>query len=211
MSEQITFPHPLNCDTDCIAIGGDLSVERLELAYSYGIFPWYNEGENIHWYCPDPRFVLFPSDIVISKSMRKYFNQDIYTITYNKAFEQVINKCQSISRKGQLGTWITSAMKKAYIALFNKNMILSVEVWNKENELVGGLYGVVLNNVYFGESMFSIAPNTSKFALIHLAQKLEILNYKLIDCQVQTDHLASMGARFISKKDFLGIIRNDLE
>ncbi len=206
MSSEISFPHPLYCETDIIAIGGELSIERLQLAYSYGIFPWYNEGEEVHWYCPDPRFVLYPKDIVISKSMRRYFNQDIYRVTYDQAFVEVINQCQTINRQGQEGTWITKQMKNAYIDLHKLGIARSVEVWDKDGNLVGGLYGVDMNDIFFGESMFALAPDASKYALIQLSKKLEELNYKLIDCQVYTKHLESMGAVFISKEDFLGII-----
>lgn len=203
---EISFPHPLYCDTDCISIGGELSVERLRFAYSLGIFPWYNEGEEVHWYCPDPRFVLYPSEVVVSKSMRRYFNQDIYTITYNKCFDTVIDLCQSISRAGQAGTWITSAMKEAYIDLYKEGVAMSVEVWDKNDQLVGGLYGVSINKIFYGESMFSLANNASKYALINLAKKLENENFRLIDCQVYTEHLDSMGAKFITKSDFLHTI-----
>ena len=206
MSEEISFPHPLYCDTDCIFVGGELSSERLKLAYSYGIFPWYNEGEDIHWYCPDPRFVLHPKDIVVSKSMRKYFNQNIYKVTYNQAFDKVIDQCQTVNRRDQHGTWITKSMKMAYTKLFDEGMIISVEVWNMEDQLVGGLYGVDWNGIFFGESMFALSSNASKFALIHLCKKLEKEHYKLIDCQVYTDHLSSMGAVFISKAMFLNYL-----
>jgi len=206
MSQDISFPNPLYATTDCIAIGGDLSKERLLLAYEYGIFPWYNEGEEVHWYCPDPRFVLFPDDIYIAKSMRKYFNREIYKITYNKAFEKVIDHCQSIERNDQDGTWITFAMKKAYIELHQDGFARSVEVWDKADNLVGGLYGVDMNGVFYGESMFALAPDASKFALISLCQELVKKKYKLIDCQVYTDHLASLGAVFVPKKMFLQML-----
>ena len=208
LSDKISFPPVTIASLEgIVAIGGDLSVERLLLAYKSGIFPWYNEGEDIHWYCPDPRFVLFPEDIKVSKSMKKYFNRDIFQITYNKAFDQVIHYCQDINRKAQDGTWITQEMKKAYLEFHSIGIATSVEVWDDKEQLVGGLYGVKIGKIFYGESMFSLVSNASKFAIISLCDKLKKENFKLIDCQVYTNHLASLGAQYISKEAFLQIIK----
>lgn len=204
---EISFPDPLYCASDCIAIGGSLSIERLYLAYSNGIFPWYNEGEEVHWYCPDPRFVLFPKDIVVAKSMKKYFKRDIFKISYNKMFDEVIDYCQQINRKGQDGTWITKEMKEAYSKLHKLGIAHSVEVWDKSGQLVGGLYGIRIGKMFYGESMFSLVSDASKFAFISLCKKLENENFRLIDCQVYTNHLASLGAKYISKDTFLNIVK----
>ena len=184
LGEEIIFPNVDVASPDgIVAIGGDLSPKRLILAYKSGIFPWYNEGEPIIWYSPDPRMVLFPGKLKISKSMKSTF------------------------RKDQAGTWITNDMRKAYIKLHELGIAKSVEVW-KNNELVGGLYGIDLDNIFCGESMFSKTSNASKIAFIHLSQKLEKNNYKLIDCQVYNDHLASLGAEEISRKEFIDFLKN---
>ena len=203
LDESLLFPNPsLATPEGLLAIGGDLSVERLKLAYAQGIFPWYSEGEPIMWWSPDPRFVLFPDELHISKSMRPYLNQDRYTVTMDEAFEQVIDHCEKITRSGQDGTWITPEMKSAYIALHHAGLAHSIEVWDND-ELVGGLYGVSLGKCFFGESMFSLKKNASKFALIKLVEQLKKWEFELIDCQQQTGHLASMGARTITRDDFL--------
>ncbi len=189
-----------------LAIGGELSVEWLLEAYQSGIFPWYNEGEPICWYSPDSRMVLFPKEVVISKSMRKIIRKQEFTITFNQDFESVIRNCKTIPRKDEFGTWITNEMEQAYINLHKKGIAKSVEVW-KENELVGGLYGVDLGTVFCGESMFSKVSNASKTAFIYLAQKLERENYKIVDCQVYNDHLASLGAREIPREEFLKFLK----
>lgn len=189
-----------------LAFGGDLQPERLILAYQSGIFPWYNEGEPIIWYTPAMRMVLFPEELKISKSMRRFMAKNEFSITWNKAFEQVIDQCQKSPRKDQLGTWITEEMKEAYIKLHKLGFAKSIEVWAKD-ELVGGLYGVDLGHVFCGESMFSKVSNTSKLAFIHLVQELQKKDYKLIDCQVYNEHLESLGAREISRKEFMEILR----
>ncbi|WP_139956831.1 leucyl/phenylalanyl-tRNA--protein transferase [Flavicella sediminum] len=196
------FPDIENANKDgVLALGGDLSSERLINAYTNGIFPWYSEGEPIIWYSPDPRMVLFFDELKISKSMRKVLRDKIFTVTFNTAFEEVIYQCKSIERGDGLGTWITDDMQNAYIELHKKGIAKSVEVWCGE-ELVGGLYGVDLGDVFCGESMFSKKSNASKVAFISLAQKLEKENYKLIDCQVYNDHLASLGAEEIPRAIF---------
>ena len=207
LSKEIIFPpvHLANED-GLLAIGGDLSVERLLLAYKSGIFPWYNQGEPIIWYSPDPRMVLFPSELKISKSMKQLIRKKEFKITYNQNFSEVISKCKHIYRTSdQGGTWITNEMQQAYINLHKKGVAKSVEVW-KNGELVGGLYGIDLGTIFCGESMFSKESNTSKLAFIYLVQKLEKENYKLIDCQVYNNHLASLGAGEISRDEFLNFL-----
>ncbi len=207
LSKEIVFPpvHLANKD-GLLAVGGDLSVERLFLAYKSGIFPWYNQGEPIIWYSPDPRMVLFPEDLKISKSMKQVIRKNEFNVTFNQNFEEVISNCKTIEREGQGGTWITNEMQQAYIKLHKAGIAKSVEVW-KNNELVGGLYGIDLGTVFCGESMFSKVSNTSKLAFIYLVQKLEKENYKLIDCQVYNEHLASLGADEISREEFLGFLK----
>lgn len=204
--EFIFPPVEMASSEGILAFGGDLQPERLILAYQSGIFPWYNEGEPIIWYTPSMRMVLFPEELKISKSMRRFMAKNEFSITWNKAFEQVIDQCQKSPRKDQLGTWITEEMKEAYIKLHKLGFAKSIEVWAKD-ELVGGLYGVDLGHVFCGESMFSKVSNTSKLAFIHLVQELQKKDYKLIDCQVYNEHLESLGAREISRKEFMEILR----
>lgn len=202
--EELTFPHPSFANADGIlAVGGDLKPERLVLAYNWGIFPWYNEGEPIIWWHPDPRFVLFPNQLRVSKSMRPIFNQKKFTFTFDKDFRSVIASCQRVFRKGQkAGTWITPDMQAAYIRLHEQGYAHSVEVWQGD-ELVGGLYGIALGKVFFGESMFAKVDNASKAGFITLVQKLKEKGYTLIDCQQGTRHLKSLGAESISRDAFL--------
>lgn len=185
-----------------LAIGGDLSAQRLLLAYRNGIFPWFSEDDPILWYAPHERFVLFPKKLKVSSSMLKLLRTGNFKITYDQAFPEVINACANSSRKGQEGTWITAEMKSAYIQLFNLGYAHSVEVWEKDL-LVGGLYGVQVNHVFCGESMFAQVSNASKVALIYLCQNY---NFKLIDCQVYTSHLKSMGADFISVEEYFAFL-----
>lgn len=187
-----------------LAVGGDLSQERLLLAYRQGIFPWY-EGKHILWWCPDPRFVLFPNELKVSKSMHQLLKRDAFTFTINKAFPSVINSCKSIRRRGQTSTWITPAVEEAYNRLHRAGYAHSAEVW-LNNELVGGLYGIRLGKVFFGESMFSKMSNASKYAFISYVQQLRTEGVELIDCQVQTDHLATLGARMIPRTDFIALL-----
>jgi leucyl/phenylalanyl-tRNA--protein transferase len=192
-----------------VAVGGDLSVERLILAYSRGIFPWYSSDRSpILWWSPDPRFVLFPKNLVVSKSMRPYFNQNKFKVTWDQNFEDVIKNCQKIDREDQPGTWITSKMLAAYIQLHKKGYAHSVEVW-LENELVGGLYGISLGKVFFGESMFAKVSNASKFGFISLVNQLKKKGFLLIDCQQETKHLESLGANAIKRKDFIDILNDN--
>ncbi len=198
--DDVIFPKPELAEEDgLLAIGGDLSEERLILAYRLGIFPWYSANEPILWYSPHERFVLYPDEIIVSHSMQQLISRGTYEVRWNTAFEKVICACAAIPRKGQTSTWITEDMIAAYTALNKKGIAQSIEVWCG-NELVGGLYGVVTGKVFCGESMFSSLPNTSKLALITLCQSNK---YKLIDCQVHTNHLQSMGARFISRADYM--------
>lgn len=208
LSKELYFPPSTQTSPEGIlAIGGDLSPERLLLAYQNGIFPWFNEDEPILWWCPEERMVLFFEDLKISKSMRNIINQKKFNITFNTAFREVITHCKKAFRKGQEGTWITNEMVEAYCKLNNLGIAKSVEVW-QDNELVGGLYGIDLGHVFCGESMFSSVSNASKVAFIYLAKQLEFAGYRLLDCQVYNDHLASLGCIEIDREDFLTLIRN---
>jgi len=192
-----------------VAVGGDLSVERLILAYSRGIFPWYSSDRSpILWWSPNPRFVLFPENLIVSKSMRPYFNQNKFKVTWDQNFEDVIKNCQKIDREDQLGTWITNKMLAAYIQLHKKGYAHSVEVW-MGNELVGGLYGISLGKVFFGESMFAKVSNASKFGFISLVNQLKQKGFLLIDCQQETKHLESFCANAIKRKDFIDILNHN--
>lgn len=207
LGNRLEFPPVEAANEDgLLAVGGDLSSERLLLAYKSGIFPWFNEDALILWWSPDPRMVLFPKKLKISKSMRKVIRKGQFTLTQNTCFEEVIEHCAKAERKGQEGTWITPNMKLAFLDLFQKGFAKSFEVWENE-KLVGGLYGVDLGHVFCGESMFSNSANASKFAFIKMVQELETKKYQLIDCQVHTDHLESMGAEEISRKIFLEILQ----
>ncbi|MEO6254758.1 MAG: leucyl/phenylalanyl-tRNA--protein transferase [Ferruginibacter sp.] len=204
--KELFFP-PLNmADEDgLLAIGGDLGTERLLLAYKSGIFPWYNEDEPICWWSPDPRFVLFPAELKISNSMRTVLQNGKFRFTTNRAFAQVIQNCKTVSRNGQDGTWISTAMQKAYIRLHELGYAHSAETWH-DGELVGGLYGIRLGNIFFGESMFSLKTNASKFAFINYVHSLQKENVQLIDCQLHTNHLESLGARMIPRELFAEIL-----
>jgi len=207
LSKDLIFPPVELANKDgLLAIGGDLSAERLKLAYKSGIFPWFSEGEPIVWYSPDPRMVLFPEKLKVSKSMNQLIKKNKFQITFNQNFKEVISNCKNIKRDGQAGTWITNEMQDAYLNLHEHGVAKSVEVW-LNNELVGGLYGIDLGTVFCGESMFSKVSNTSKLAFFHLVQKLEKENYKLIDCQVYNPHLDSLGAEEISRNDFLKYLK----
>jgi leucyl/phenylalanyl-tRNA--protein transferase len=207
LDERILFPDPALAEEDgLLAIGGDLSTDRLLQAYANGIFPWYSEDEPILWFSPHQRFVLFPDRLKISKSMRKVLKAGTFTVTTNKCFADVIAACSSASREGQDGTWITADMKAAYIELHRQGYAHSVEVW-RSGELVGGLYGIKAGNVFCGESMFSRVSNASKAALIWLCQTGK---YTLIDCQVYTEHLESMGAAMISREEYIGMLHKSI-
>ena len=204
--KELFFPDVTEADRDGIlAVGGDLSPERLLLAYQSGIFPWFDSDEPILWWAPHQRMVLFPDELVVSKSMRSILRKEIFTVTFNKDFRGVISNCSQIRRNGQRGTWITSEMIEAYVKLHELGFAKSVEVW-QNNELVGGLYGIDLGHVFCGESMFSKVSNASKVAFITLVENLKIRKYKLIDCQVHNDHLESLGAREIEREEFMQIL-----
>ena len=207
LGKDLVFPDVESAGYEgVLAIGGDLHPDRLILAYKSGIFPWYNEGEPVIWYSPNKRMVLFPENLKISKSMRQLMRRNEFKITYNKAFSKVIGACQKSPRKEQDGTWITDDMEKAYIKLHELGFAKSVEVW-MDDELVGGLYGIDLGHIFCGESMFSKVSNTSKLAFIYLVEKLQKKDYKLIDCQVYNEHLESLGASEIPRKEFMGYLR----
>ncbi|MFK7756943.1 MAG: leucyl/phenylalanyl-tRNA--protein transferase [Flavobacteriales bacterium] len=210
LNKDITFPHPeLAREDGLLAVGGDLSTERLLLAYKNGIFPWFNEEDPPLWWSPSERAVMFLNEIKISKSLKQELKKSDYAVRYNTNFNEVITNCQKI-RVNEEGTWITSDIIKAYTTLHKLGLAHSVETYYK-NELVGGLYGVVMGRVFCGESMFSLRSNASKIALVHLKKSLEKHQFRLIDCQLMNPHLESLGAREIPRVDFLEILGNSLE
>lgn len=186
----------------CLAYSFNLSIPRLIEAYQKGIFPWYNEDEPVMWWSPDPRMVLFPKEIKVSKSMRKVLRDQVFHITYNQAFASVIQECSRVPRAGQDGTWITQEIIQYYQELHHLGLAHSVEVWNQKNELVGGLYGVWIHHIFCGESMFAKESNASKAGFITFVQENQS-KLKLIDCQIYTQHLASLGARLIPRDEYL--------
>jgi leucyl/phenylalanyl-tRNA--protein transferase len=203
LDERLLFPDPALAEEDgLLAIGGDLTVERLLLAYQNGIFPWYSDDEPILWYAPHERFVVFPDELKVSKSMRQVLRSDKFTVTFDQCFNEVVEACSAAKREGQDGTWITGDMKAAYTRLHLEGHAHSVEVW-ENGTLAGGLYGVHAGDVFCGESMFSKVSNASKTALIWLCRTGQ---YKLIDCQVYTEHLESMGARMISREEYISML-----
>lgn len=202
LTDDLIFPPVEGAEDGIVAVGGDLLPERLIIAYYSGIFPWYSKGEPIIWWSPDPRFVLFPERLHVSKSMKRVLNRKELKVTFNQSFEQVISECKKIPRPGQKGTWITDEMELAYIRLHELGYAQSVEVWKNE-ELVGGMYGLRVGKVFSGESMFSKASNASKLALIHFIRKFRTEGGQLFDCQVHSDHMVSMGAEEISREQFL--------
>ena len=206
LNKELFFPPLTMADEDgLLAIGGDLSTERLLIAYRSGIFPWFNEDEPICWWSPDPRFVLYPQELKVSNSMKTVLQNGKFRFTINRAFKSVIQNCKTIYRKEQHGTWISPAMQKAYIILHELGYAHSAETW-MDGELVGGLYGVRLGKIFFGESMFSLQNNASKFAFINYVRQLQVENVQLIDCQLHTPHLESLGAKMIPRKLFAGML-----
>ena len=210
MVNYIRFPDLHNTNEDgLLAMGGDLSLDTLISAYKQGIFPWFNEGQPILWWSPDPRLVLYPDRAKVSRSTAKLIRQQHFQFSCDQAFEQIVKNCalrgseKPFQAKNR--TWITNSMQQAYLALFNAGYAHSIEVW-QNNNLVGGLYGVVLGKVFFGESMFSAVSNTSKLALVSLCQHLENLKFNLIDCQVESTHLVSLGAEQIPRSKFLSYL-----
>ncbi len=207
LTPELYFPPASQTSPEgIIAVGGDLSPERLLLAYQNGIFPWYDNDEPKLWWCPEERMVLFFENLRITKSMRNVLNRKEFQVTFNTAFREVISNCQQSPRKNQEGTWISDEIIEAYCQLHELGHAKSVEVW-KNNELVGGLYGIDLGDVFCGESMFSKVANASKVGFIHLAKQLEMANYKILDCQVYNDHLDSLGCIEIDRDDFLKILK----
>lgn len=209
LTDKLWFPPADKAAADgLLAIGGDLKPERLLLAYRSGIFPWFNEDEPPLWWCPDPRCVILPDELYISKSMRQLLKQNAFTVTVNKTFADVIHLCAE-TRQQREGTWITDEIKEAYGTLHRSGYAVSVEAWQNE-ELVGGLYGIRMGKLFFGESMFSKVSNASKYAFISYVQQLKNEGVLLIDCQIYTAHLESLGARMIPRKEFLEIVQQNI-
>ena len=209
LDDSIWFP-PVNeaLEDGLLAIGGNLSKERIIAAYRKGIFPWY-DGEIPLWWSPDPRFILYPDELKVSKSMKGLLRKNAFHFTINSAFEEVIHQCRMVKRKDHDGSWINDDVERAYSSLNKEGIALSAESWN-DGQLVGGLYGIKLGKIFFGESMFSLQSNASKFAFIKLVRHLQKEDIKLIDCQVYTEHLQSLGARMISRQTFISTIEQNL-
>ena len=215
LDNDLWFPDPRLADDDgCLAVGGDLSIDRLLLAYQHGIFPWFSfrDNEEPVWYCPHERFVIFPNEIHISHSMRTLLNKKKYTFSLNEDFEGVIHNCSKL-RYEEEGAWLGEDIINAYTELHHQGFAASVEVWEKDDSergkrLVGGLYGVNIGSVFFGESMFSLVPSGSKLALIYLAKTMQELDGSIIDCQLKTAHLESMGGRYISYDEYMRLIQS---
>ncbi len=211
LPEQLVFPPVEMSEPDgLLAIGGDLSPSRLLLAYSQGIFPWFSEGEPLLWWSPDPRSVIFPEELKVSKSMRNVLNRGMFRISFDQAFQEVMTACSEMPRRGQDGTWITEEMVEAYCELHALGFAHSVEVWRDE-ELVGGLYGLSMGSCFFGESMFSKESNASKAGFITMVRTLQDRGFSLIDCQVHNSHLESLGAREIPREEFLQLLEKGLK
>lgn len=209
--DDLVFPHPSLAEpSGLLAIGGDLSVDRLLQAYANGIFPWFSEEDPIMWWSPDPRMILFPNELKVSKSLRQTLRNKDYEIRFDEDFQSTIKACANSPRPGQPGTWITNDMMKAYIDLHNKGYAHSVEVYI-DNNLVGGLYGVSIGAAFFGESMFFKIRDASKIALWHLVDKITEWDFKFIDAQMDTDHLKRLGARTLPKESFLNLLNEALK
>lgn len=201
------FPSKIEGDDEgLIAAYGSLEPDWLLTAYTKGLFPWYNAGEAIQWWCPNPRMVLPTNEFKTSKSFRNILNRGIFEIGFNTNFKNVLEHCSNVPRQGQQGTWLSTEMKEAYLTMHQLGWAHSVEVY-QNNQLVGGLYGLAINNCFFGESMFSLVSNASKFALYNLCNHLHNLNVPLIDCQVYTEHLASLGAVEVYREDFISFLQ----
>jgi len=211
LTKELLFPPPALAEEDgLLAVGGDLSKDRILLAYSRGIFPWYSDGSPILWWSPDPRLVLIPGELKVSRSLSQVIKKGVFNVTMDTAFERVIRNCAEINRKGQQGTWITEEMIKAYISLHSAGYAHSIETWDS-GELVGGLYGIALGKAFFGESMFAIKSNASKVAFVTLVEYLKKLDFSFVDCQVATEHLKSLGAKEVDRKKFLQMLKQALE
>lgn len=210
LNDDLVFPDPEAANDDgLLAIGGDLRPDRLLLAYEMGLFPWFSPPDPVLWWCPDPRCVLFLDELKVSKSMRNVLNRGLFSITFDEAFLEVMDGCRSVGRKGQQGTWITQEVMKSYNYLHRLGVAHSVEAW-EDGKLVGGLYGVSLGRMFFGESMFSKVSNASKAAFIHLVGFLKTRGFTMIDCQIYNDHLGSLGARHIPRRQFLDTLAEAL-
>jgi leucyl/phenylalanyl-tRNA--protein transferase len=206
LGDDHIFPSPRSANEHgVVAYGGDLNPNRIIQAYKQGIFPWFESDDNLLWWSPNPRMILYPEKIKISKSLKSFIKKNTFKVTFNRDFEEVIESCSNIKRLGQKGTWITSGLKESFLYLHEKGLAISVEVW-KDSKIVGGLYGLDLGNVFCGESMFSKSSNASKVALVNLSSELKKNNYKFIDCQIPTEHLKSMGGEEVSRDDFLKLL-----
>ncbi|MDL2275651.1 leucyl/phenylalanyl-tRNA--protein transferase [Desulfosarcina sp. OttesenSCG-928-G10] len=211
LSSRLSFPPAhLAIRAGLLAVGGDLGVDRLTLAYRKGIFPWYADGDPILWWCPDPRLVLFPDELTVSRSLRKVIRKDLFQITLDTDFQAVITACATTPRASGEGTWITDAMNAAYCEFHRKGYAHSVEAW-QDGKLVGGLYGVAMGRAFFGESMFAHVSNASKVAFVCLVERLRQLDFAVIDCQMKTSHLMRFGAREIPRKAFLEILADAVD
>ena len=206
LGDDHIFPSPRSANEyGVVAYGGDLNPNRIIQAYKQGIFPWFESDDNLLWWSPNPRMILYPEKIKISKSLKSVIKKNTFKVTFNRDFEEVIESCSNIKRLGQKGTWITSGLKESFLNLHENGLAISVEVW-KDSKIVGGLYGLDLGNVFCGESMFSKSSNASKVALVNLSSELKKNNYKFIDCQIPTEHLKSMGGEEVSRDDFLKLL-----
>ena len=206
LGEDYIFPHPSNADKHgIVAYGGDLNPLRILEAYKSGIFPWFESDQNLMWWSPDPRMILYTDKFKVSKSFKAFLKKSNYKVTFNKDFELVINSCANIKRINQKGTWITEGLINSFIDLHKMGKAISVEVW-EDDDIVGGLYGLDLDDVFCGESMFSKSSNASKIALYYLTKELRKNNYRFIDCQVPSEHLKSLGGEIISRSNFLDLL-----
>lgn len=211
LNDSLVFPDPRSADSEgLVAVGGDLRIERLILAYQNGIFPWYSEGYPILWFSPDPRLIMFPNQLIVSRSLRKVIKSEVFKVRFDTCFEDVIIKCARVKRKHQDATWITNDMIDAYILMHNEGFAHSAETFYGD-KLVGGLYGVSLGGAFFGESMFHLMSNASKVALYHLVEKLKTWEFDFIDSQIATSHMKSMGARETDRESFLVMLKSTLK
>lgn len=211
LRKELIFPNPNEAIKEgLLAVGGDLSIDRILLAYTNGIFPWYSDEEPIMWWSPNPRLVLFPEKLKISKSLNQKIRKGVFEIKFDTNFKEVIDHCSKVPREEQDGTWITEEMKQAYVNLHNEGYAHSVEIYF-EGKLVGGLYGLSLGNIFFGESMFHLMTDASKVAFYFLVEKMKKWNFTLIDCQVKTKHLISLGAEEISREQYLKLLNDSLK
>lgn len=211
LTEDLVFPSPyLASKEGLLAIGGDLSLERLLLAYRNGIFPWYSEGEPILWWSPDPRLVLYPDELRVSRSLQKVIKQNVFEVSLDRAFGSVISECAQVRLENREGTWIVAEMLRAYCRLHEAGFAHSVEAWQNKT-LVGGLYGLSIGRCFFGESMFCRVSNASKVALVKLVEYLKTFEFAFIDCQITTAHLVRLGAREISRSRYLNELTEALK